>query len=232
MHVKLDLKIILVLLIFFLTDQIEMYLLFMFFAILHELGHLIMGMLLGFKPKGMKLIPMGVSICFHINCENYNINVKNGKIISLKKLLIAMAGPVTNFFIAIFFMVLNIDVLNFTREEIIYSNLLIGIFNLIPIYPLDGGRIIKNIIHINTDLIKAYKYTNLISNITLIIITAISSIAILYFKNIAILLIVLYLWILLIKENNIYNKKMHLYKLIDEIGDTKEMYEDDMLQFR
>lgn len=232
MHVKLDLKIILVLLIFFLTDQIEMYLLFMFFAILHELGHLIMGMLLGFKPKGMKLIPMGVSICFHINCENYNINVKNGKIISLKKLLIAMAGPVTNFFIAIFFMVLNIDVLNFTREEIIYSNLLIGIFNLIPIYPLDGGRIIKNIIHINTDLIKAYKYTNLISNITFIIITAISSIAILYFKNIAILLIVLYLWILLIKENNIYNKKMHLYKLIDEIGDTKEMYEDDMLQFR
>ena len=232
MHVKLDLKIILVLLIFFLTDQIEMYLLFMFFAILHELGHLIMGMLLGFKPKGMKLIPMGVSICFHINCENYNINVKNGKIISLKKLLIAMAGPVTNFFIAIFFMVLNIDVLNFTREEIIYSNLLIGIFNLIPIYPLDGVRIIKNIIHINTDLIKAYKYTNLISNITLIIITAISSIAILYFKNIAILLIVLYLWILLIKENNIYNKKMHLYKLIDEIGDTKEMYEDDMLQFR
>ena len=199
MHVKLDLKIILVLLIFFLTDQIEMYLLFMFFAILHELGHLIM---------------------------------ENGKIISLKKLLIAMAGPVTNFFIAIFFMVLNIDVLNFTREEIIYSNLLIGIFNLIPIYPLDGGRIIKNIIHINTDLIKAYKYTNLISNITLIIITAISSIAILYFKNIAILLIVLYLWILLIKENNIYNKKMHLYKLIDEIGDTKEMYEDDMLQFR
>ena len=34
MHVKLDLKIILVLLIFFLTDQIEMYLLFMFFIII------------------------------------------------------------------------------------------------------------------------------------------------------------------------------------------------------
>ena len=228
MQVKLDLKIILVLLIFLLTDQLEMYLLFMFFAILHELGHLIMGILLGFKPKGIKLIPMGVSICFYINCENYNINVKNGKIISLKKLLIAIAGPLTNFLIAIFFMFFNIKVLNFTREEIIYSNLLIGIFNLIPMYPLDGGRIIKNIVHINTDLRKAYKYTNLISNITLIIITAISSITILYFKNIAILLIVLYLWILLIKENNIYNKKMHLYKLIDDIGNTKEMYEEDM----
>lgn len=228
MQVKLDLKIILVLLIFFLTDQLEMYLLFMFFAILHELGHLIMGLLLGFKPKGIKLIPMGVSICFHINCENYNINVKNGKIISLKKLLIAIAGPLNNFLIAIFFIFFNIEVLNFTREEVIYSNLLIGIFNLIPMYPLDGGRIIKNIIHINTDLRKSYKYTNLISNITLIIITAISSIAILYFKNIAILLIVLYLWILIIKENNIYNKKMHLYKLIDDIGNTKEMYEEDM----
>ena len=215
MHVKLDLKIILVLLIFFLTDQIEMYLLFMFFAILHELGHLIMGMLLGFKPKGMKLIPMGVSICFHINCENYNINVKNGKIISLKKLLIAMAGPVTNFFIAIFFMVLNIDVLNFTREEIIYSNLLIGIFNLIPIYPLDGGRIIKNIIHINTDLIKAYKYTNIISNIFVIIIGFVFSIEIYYYKNIAIFFAIIFILVLILNENKRYTTYKKIYKIID-----------------
>lgn len=27
----------------------------------------------------------------------------------------------------------------------------------------------------------------------------------------------MYLWILVIKENNIYNKKMHLYKLVDNI---------------
>lgn len=67
------------------------------------------------------------------------------------------------------------------------------------------------------NLRKSYKYTNLISNITLIIITAVSSIAILYLKNIAIVLIVMYLWILVIKENNIYNKKMHLYKLVDNI---------------
>lgn len=227
MQIRIDLKIILVLLIFFITNQLEIYLLFMFFTILHELGHLIMGMILGFKLKGIQLIPMGLSICFHINCNNYNINIKNGKIITLKKLLIAIAGPTTNFLIAIFFIIFKIKILNFTREEIIYSNIYIGIFNLIPIYPLDGGRIIKNIIHINANLRKSYKYTNLISNITLITITAISSISILYLKNISILLIIIYLWILLTKENNNYNKKMQLYKLIDDMGNTSEMYEYD-----
>lgn len=228
MQLKIDLKICAALLIFFLSDQLEIYLMFMLFAILHELGHLFMGIILGFKPKGINLMPMGLSICFHVKSENYNVNVKNAKIITLKKLIIALAGPLINFLIVIFFMIYNIEILNITRAEIIYANLLIGLFNLTPIYPLDGGRIIKYIIHIQKDLRKSYKYTNIISNVTLIGITAISSIAILYFKNIAILLIVMYLWILVIKENNIYNKKMQLYKLIDNLENVKAIYDYDV----
>ena len=166
--------------------------LFMFFIILHEFGHLITGIILGFKPKGIKLSSMGLSVCFNIDYDDYNINIKNGKLISLKKLLIALAGPVINFLIATFFIIFNIEFFEQVRENIIYANLLIGLFNLIPIYPLDGGRIIKNIIQINVDLKKTYKYTNLVSNMTLISITAISSIAILYLKNIAIVLIIIY----------------------------------------
>ena len=97
------------------------------------------------------------------------------------------------------------------RELIIYANIIIGIFNLIPIYPLDGGRIVKNIVNIIYGRKEAYEYANLISNITISILTAISSILILYLKNIAILLIISYLWILVIKENKKYKNKKLLY---------------------
>lgn len=217
MQIKIDLKICAALLIFFLSNQLEIYILFMIFTALHELGHLFMGILLGFKPEKINFMPMGLSICFYVKSENYNTNVKNAKIITLKKLLIAISGPLTNFLIVVFFIIYNIETFNIARDKIIYTNLLIGCFNLIPIYPLDGGRIIRCIIHIQKDIRESYKYTNIISNITLITITAISGIAILYFKNIAILLIVVYLWILVIKENIFYNKKMQLYKLIDDL---------------
>ena len=51
---------------------------------------------------------------------------------------------------------------------------------------------------------------------TVIIITAASSILILYLKNIAIFLIDMFLWYLVIKENIKYNKRKEIYKKILE----------------
>ena len=78
------------------------------------------------------------------------------------------------------------------------------IFNLIPIYPMDGGRILKEVLHIYLGLEKARKYTNKIANATVIILTAISSVAILYLKNIAIVIIIGYMWYLVVMENKRY----------------------------
>ena len=222
MQIRIDLKIVLFLLIFFLTKQIEVYILFMIFAIIHELGHLLIGILMGFKPEGISLIPLGLSIKFSVNCNDYSKKIKKINVIYLKKIIIAMAGPATNFLIAFIFILFNINMFNCLRENIIYTNLIIGLFNLIPIYPLDGGRIIKNILNIKKDKITSYKCINIISNITLIILTAISSIAILYLKNIAILFIILYLWIIVIKENKVYTKKMRLYSKIYELFAKEE----------
>lgn len=212
MQFRIDFKIILVLIIFFITNQIEIYLLFMFFAGIHEIGHLFMGRLLGFKPNKIGIIPMGLSISFDSKYDCLDIK-KN----AFKKLAVSFAGPVTNLLIAIFFSFINIEIFKNLTTEIIYANFLIAIFNLLPIYPLDGGQIVKNIITILSGLKNSYIYTNLISNITLISLTIISSIAILYLKNIAILFIIIFLWILVIKENIIYNKKMQLYKLVEDM---------------
>ena len=99
---------------------------------------------------------------------------------------------------------------------IIYTNFLIMIFNLLPIYPLDGGRILKGILHIVLGKRKSEKYINIISKTTVIVITVISSILILYVHNISIVLIDVYLWYLVLKENSIYKKREEIYKKILE----------------
>lgn len=136
-----------------------------------------------------------------------------------KKMLLAFAGPLTNFIIVFILIILNnlgviVDNI-FLGETAIYANILIGVFNLIPIYPLDGGRIIKEIINIRSGMKKSYCYINKISNITMIILMVISSILLLYVHNIAILIILAYLGYLVIKQNRIYEIKSRLIKSIE-----------------
>ena len=101
------------------------------------------------------------------------------------------------------------------KEFLIYSNILIGIFNLIPIYPLDGGRILKNILHIATGLENTYSYTNFISKLSIVILTMFASIIIFYVQNISILFIIGYLWYLVITENKLYNQRIRIYEIIN-----------------
>lgn len=58
--------------------------------------------------------------------------------------------------------------------------------------------------------------TNKISNITMIFITIAASILILYLENIAIFFIVIYLWIVVLRENRIVNLKSKMYHLIEK----------------
>ena len=58
--------------------------------------------------------------------------------------------------------------------------------------------------------------TNKISNITMIFITIAASILILYLENIAIFFIVIYLWIVVLRENRIVNLKSKMYQLIEK----------------
>ena len=214
MYLRINLRIFIFIIIFFITKQIEFYAMLMLFAFLHELGHLACGVLLGFRLKSLTINPMGLAINFKINTEDYNKSIKNGKKKKKKKIIIALCGPLVNFIIALLFAKFNFSLFNFSRENIIYANILIALFNLIPIYPLDGGRIIKNALHILIGLEPANTKTNNISGISVIVITVIASFGILYLKNIAILFIVIYLWYLVIQENKMMSQRNRIMRIL------------------
>lgn len=182
--------------ILILTRQIEIYAWLMLFALIHELAHTFAGILLKLKPKTLEIEPFGIGIIF----ESHHNTEKN-------KIIIAFAGPIMNLLLAIIFSFVNVK----ARELIVNANLLLSIFNMIPIYPLDGGRIIKSILRTKKGKEKTEAIVNKISNILMISITMISSLLILQYKNIALLIVIGYLWIIVIREN----KKYTLWKKIN-----------------
>lgn len=212
MSLKIDLKIFILMILFYFTNQLEIYLYIMIFAIIHECGHLLVGLLLGERPEVIKLTPFGLSMIFKINTYEYNRKIKNANLLELKRIFIFIAGPITNIIIAIIFIFIGRS--NMNLEFIIYSNLIIAIFNLLPISPLDGGRAIKSFLHILFGKMKSEKIINDISIIFSIFLTAVASIAIYYYQNIAIFLIIIYIWYLVIKENKEYKMKQRIYKLL------------------
>lgn len=97
----------------------------------------------------------------------------------------------------------------------IYINMLIFIFNMLPIYPLDGGRIIKYILSLYLGKKNGAKITNIVSNIFVVIIT----ILIIYFsiqlKNVTYTFALIYIIILTIKENKKYKIKKKMYEILE-----------------
>ena len=196
--------------LFFLTGQLEIYAFVMVFALIHELSHLLCGVLLGFKANALRVMPFGFCIEFNSVIEDYNNKILKSNMTSLKKIIVAWAGPLFNLLIVVLGILCNMEM------NIIYSNFLIFIFNLLPIYPLDGGRILKNLLKIFIGNRKANTYTNAVANITAIVLTMVSSILIMVYRNIAILVIVIVIWCITIKENAKYNTYNKICKTIDK----------------
>lgn len=207
MRFRIDLKIFIFFALFYFTNQLSIYLWTLLFCFIHEMGHLIMGLTLGLKPEILEMTPFGFFLKFKQNIVKKEILKTN--------ILVAMAGPITNLIVIFVICCFNITFIG--RDLAVYANLIIFAFNLIPIYPLDGGRILKCILDRIYDDTRSENLINKISNFYIIALTMIGSIAIYYLKNISIIIIIGYLWYLVIKEN----KKILLKRKTIEL--TKDM---------
>lgn len=94
----------------------------------------------------------------HVNPRNYNRDMSMEKADSL----VSIAGPATNFILSIVFTILYFLMVKFIKSqstvfliimEMIRSTIMIniglGVFNLIPLPPLDGSKVIKPILPYN-----------------------------------------------------------------------------------
>lgn len=198
MKFRIDLKILFFLALFSLTGQLKVYLIVMLFALLHEIAHLLIGIILKFKPKQIEMMPFGFWIDLIPDKEDIKKMIIKSNLTELKYIFIALAGPLFNLLMVILFERLNIE--KTMKDLIVYSNFFLFVLNLIPIYPLDGGRITRSILRIFQGKKLADKNIKIIANIAIALLTFMGSVAILYFKNIAIFFILIYLWNLVLKE--------------------------------
>ncbi|MBZ9688235.1 M50 family metallopeptidase [Clostridium estertheticum] len=112
---------------------------------IHELMHYLTARILGFSGFDIEILPIGAVL-----------KVKDLDEASPKEdIIISLSGPLLNLILAAVFYVLFI-LFNIPYLHLIYSsNLAIGIFNLIPAFPLDGGRVLRDILSIKTIYRKA-----------------------------------------------------------------------------
>lgn len=117
---------------FALIGKVFSFLVYVLTALVHELGHYFVSERCGYQLKRIVLMPYGAVISGDVSIR-YKDEIE-----------IAFAGPAVNFLIVLFFVALwwvVPDVYPYTAE-VVAANLTIATINLLPCYPLDGGRIL------------------------------------------------------------------------------------------
>lgn len=116
-------------------------------VLLHELSHSILSRRSGVDVKGIILFIFGgVSLLEEIPKE------------PKKEIMIALAGPLMSLAIAAVsfgIYLLGIPIVSEFFMVFAYFNAILAIFNLIPAFPLDGGRILRGLMARRTNFVKA-----------------------------------------------------------------------------
>jgi stage IV sporulation protein FB len=108
----------------------------LFFVVLwHELGHLIVALRFGWTVREVKLLPFGGVLEVE----------EAGTLPVREELWVALAGPAQNVILAAIGYLLGLAgwIDKGWSDDFVRANVLIGLFNLLPVLPLDGGRMLQ-----------------------------------------------------------------------------------------
>ena len=116
------------------TGFFKPFLFMIIYLVIHEFGHIFIGYLLGFKVIKINVYPCGLLTVFDMKINDS----------IFKDFLIALSGPLFQL-IGYFFI-----------KKYYSIHLFLIVFNLLPIYPLDGSKILSDLLYI----IFPYKVSN------------------------------------------------------------------------
>jgi Zn-dependent protease/CBS domain-containing protein len=122
-----------------------LYILALFASVLtHEVGHALVARWFGLRTREIVMFPIG------------GVSRLEGQPKARQELWIALVGPCINLVAAVVLLATQHDFLPLETlkvptdanlvERIAIGNLLLGLFNLLPAYPMDGGRILRSLI--------------------------------------------------------------------------------------
>ena len=105
-------------------------------VIFHEVMHYITARYFGFTGFDMEILPIGTVL------KLKNLDEATPK----EDLIISMSGPLLNLIMAVIFYLLNFVMPRSYFDTLYLGNLVLGLFNLLPALPLDGGRILRDLL--------------------------------------------------------------------------------------
>lgn len=130
-------------------------------VILHELGHALVGRHAGIPARAIVLLPIGGVTVFDESQPSLQPNWK-------RDTRIAIAGPLVNFVIAGIAAACIDAALPHSRiwadpyvnsnnlpHSLVWANLWLAVFNLLPAYPMDGGRVLRALFSRKMDSVSA-----------------------------------------------------------------------------
>ena len=142
------------------TGKIFVFVICTLVALIHELGHSFTAERLGYRLDKIVLMPFGAVITGNIK----GLNVK-------EQIKVALSGPLVNLYLSIgFYALWWLFPLTYTVTSSIVdvSNQML-LMNLLPFFPLDGGRVLLAVIAYFTGEEKAQKICKIISVISCVV---------------------------------------------------------------
>lgn len=161
-------------------------------SILHEVGHFYIADKLGYTMSEITLMPYGASL----NGEDIYVDYKH-------EILIAIAGPLVSLLICIVCVALWWIfplMYNFTSTFVL-CNFSLFLVNLLPIFPLDGGRILGGILKNKMPLFRAVKTLKIVGFIQVIILLGMYIASAFFQINFGLALFIIFLTISLLFSN-------------------------------
>ena len=133
-----------------LFDVLLAYILTLF---IHEYAHFVVASKRGYSLNKFRLMPHGISL----SGQNVLFSYKD-------EIIIALAGPMINLFISVvFFAVWWIFPEAYVYTSLfVFANLVTGLLNFLPVFPMDGGRILLAILSKNKSRTGAFKIVKIV----------------------------------------------------------------------